>query len=107
MSTAAPGSSPILRQHISVPAAARLLDVDPRVIYGMVRRDELPALRVGRTIRLAVEDLEEACRASTGARRPRPATTGAPPRARRPKGRFARMARGMQEREAATPDGAS
>lgn len=101
--------SPVLRQHISVPKAARLLDVDARVIYGLVKRGELPALHVGRAIRIAVEDLETAFRTNLGARqRPRPGVATAPPRARRPKGTFTRLARGMNEgRETATPDGAS
>lgn len=43
---------------LSVAAAAEFLDVHPKTVRALVERGELPAYRVGRTIKIAPEGIE-------------------------------------------------
>lgn len=54
---------------ISAPETARRLGVKLRTVHGFIDRGELPAYRMGRVIRVRVEDLEafiEACQIEPG-----------------------------------------
>ncbi|WP_217913276.1 helix-turn-helix domain-containing protein [Miltoncostaea marina] len=109
---AAPGPQPpapeaAVPQHLTLHEAAERLGVSYRTLWRQVRAGTLPAMRIGRAIRVSVEDLEQlrhdpdaAARAGRSAARTTP-----PPRARQPRGEFARMARGLPSRESATPGG--
>jgi len=96
---------PVERTHISIREAAARLSVDARTLRREVERGRLPALRVGRVVRVAIADLDrlryepeaaverardrgEEARAAVQARRP--------PRPDGPTGRFSRRARGLE-----------
>lgn len=44
---------------LKVAEVAAKLRVDPRTVYRMIDRGELPAIRIGRLIRIPTEALEE------------------------------------------------
>lgn len=106
--TAAPADRPPTErvpQHLTLHEAAERLGVSYRTLWRQVRAGRIPAMRIGRAIRVSVEDLEQlrhdpdaATRAGRSAVHATP-----PPRSRQPRGEFARMARGLPGREAATP----
>jgi excisionase family DNA binding protein len=47
------------RLAVRVPEAARLLDIGRSKCYDLVRRGELPAIRVGKTVRIPLGALQE------------------------------------------------
>lgn len=110
--TAAPADRPpadVVPQHLSLHEAAARLGVSYRTLWRQVRAGRLPAIRIGRAIRVSVEDLEQlrhdpdaTARAGRSAARTRPA-----PAAREPAGEFARMARGLEPREPDTTERAA
>ena len=53
-------------QVLKAEEAAKLLKVDLQTIYRMIKRQELPAFRVGRCWRINARDLEELCRTVSG-----------------------------------------
>jgi excisionase family DNA binding protein len=77
-------------QYLSVSEVAELLAVDHKVIRRAIERGELPAIRIGRLLRVDPADLEAlAYRPRPGAR---PARTVRP---RPPRGEFAQLARAV------------
>lgn len=97
----ADAAAPALGQHIDLRRAAELLDVSPRTLYRLCTNGTLPHLRVGRAIRVAVRDLERLRVNPTTPTQPPPAgglpAGHRPPPARAPRGRYARLARGLGE----------
>ncbi len=45
-------------RHLSAKQAGEILNVSPRRIYWMIRRSGLPAVRIGRTVRISEADLK-------------------------------------------------
>lgn len=101
--TPAPPSLPRL---LSVDEAAEVLSVDRDTVYRQVRDGKIPAVRIGRVIRIDIDQALEQLRVagSSPARAGRAAAqTRRAPAAREPQGEFARRARGLPVRESATP----
>lgn len=92
----APAPAPALPTFVTIEEAAASLGVSYHTIWRRVRSGELPATRIGRVVRIDVEDLaalrHQGPRPSAGAAaaHARPA-----PAARAPRGEFARRARGL------------
>jgi excisionase family DNA binding protein len=78
-----------MSQWLTVAEVAELLRLNPQTVYKLIREGELPALRLGRTIRVRAGALED-YRAE-----PEPAEgeDPRPPRPRPNRGRFAQRAR--------------
>lgn len=92
----------------SVAEVAARLSVSEASVRRAVRRGELTAVKLGRILRVRVDQLDEQLRHDPGAagRQGRTAArVTRPPRARAPRGRFARMARGLPVSETPTPVG--
>lgn len=92
----------------SVADVAARLSCSEASVRRAVKRGDLTAVKVGRIIRVRVDLLDEQLRhdPGAGARQGRTAArTTRPPRARAPRGRYARMARGLPVSEAPTPVG--
>jgi excisionase family DNA binding protein len=51
--------SPVRPLLVSIPEAAEMLRVCRTSIYELIWKDELTAVRIGRSVRLAVEQLEQ------------------------------------------------
>lgn len=89
-------------QYVRVARAAEILDCTPRTVYRMIRDGDLPAIVVGqRSLRISLADLDQLREqrrhdpgATASAARAALATQPRP-RAREPRGRFARKARGL------------
>jgi excisionase family DNA binding protein len=75
-----------LNAYLSPDEVARMLGVDRKTVYAAIRDGRLPALRLGRTLRVSVEDL--------GALAVFPASSPTLPRSPRPaSGEFMALAR--------------
>jgi putative molybdopterin biosynthesis protein len=47
---------------LTVEEVARLLKVSRATVYGLVEREQLPAVRVGHSMRVRAEDVDALCR---------------------------------------------
>ena len=99
---------PVERTHISIREAAARVSVNERTIRRMVEDGRLPALQVGRAIRVAIVDLERLrYQPEAAADRARDRTAEAEvaftrrraPRPSEPTGHFSRRARGLEPAE--------
>ena len=78
--------------YLSPDEVARLLRVDRKSVYSAIRDGRLPALQVGRTLRVAVDDLQALAVDPSGGDPAAPRRRSKP---REPVGEFARRARGV------------
>ena len=78
--------------YLSPDEVARLLRVDRKSVYAAIREGRLPALRVGRVLRVSVDDLQALAVDPSGGD---PATPRRRSRAREAGGEFAKLARGV------------
>lgn len=85
--------SPGLEEYATIQTVADALDVHYNTVYRAVRDGRLPAVRLGRAVRIKVSDLER-LREDLAPTSPAPIRTR-PPRPRAPRGEFARRARGI------------
>ena len=84
--------SGIVNTYLSPDEVAAMLRVDRKSVYSAIRAGRLPALRVGRVLRVSVDDLQTlAVEPSCGG----PADTERRSRPREPAGEFAKLARGV------------
>jgi excisionase family DNA binding protein len=74
--------------YLTVAECAALLAVDHKTVRRLIERGELPALRVGRALRISPDDLS-----ALAYQPPEGRSTLAPARPRQPRGRFAQLAR--------------
>lgn len=89
-----------LGQHIDLHRAAELLDVSYRTLHRLCAAGQLPHMRIGRVIRVAVADLHRLRVDGPAGDTTAPSDPlggHRPPRARTPRGRYARLARGIDE----------
>lgn len=47
------------KTYMSVPEVAKYLGISPQTIYRLIRNNELPALKIGRTVRVCLQDIEQ------------------------------------------------
>ncbi len=47
------------RTHLKVPEVAKRLGISPQTIYRWIRNNQLPALKIGRTVLVCLEDIEQ------------------------------------------------
>jgi len=95
---------------VTVEEAAAALSVTPQTVYRRVEDGTIPAVRIGRAIRIDLDQALEQMRVEAGTRGAAgrsAAITRRPPAAREPQGAFARRARGLSEREPSTPGSSS
>lgn len=61
-----PSSASADKLLVDIPEAARLLSVCPRTVWTLKDRGELPTVRIGRSVRFRVADLEAFVAARAG-----------------------------------------